>query len=86
VFGRQEMDEARTIVDESDEADLYQRLQDRGMPTLPASMTGAASGLVGMSLVLTLAAGPLVAYTDRAATDLLEREPYISAVLPEPLR
>ena len=42
--------------------------------------------LVAMSLTITVVAGPLFALTDRAAHDLLERSPYISAVLPEELR
>lgn len=48
----------------------------------PASMVGATTGLVAMSLALAVGAGPLVDYTDRAARDLLLRTPYIGAVLP----
>lgn len=50
---------------------------------LPAPMVGAAAGLVAMSLALAATAGPLLAYTERAALDLLAREPYLTAVLPE---
>jgi multicomponent Na+:H+ antiporter subunit D len=49
-------------------------------------MLGATVGLVAVSLLLTVVAGPLFAFTDRAAEDLLERSPYISAVLPEEVR
>lgn len=50
---------------------------------MPASMVGATSGLVAMSLALAVGAGPLVDYTDRAARDLRLRTPYLEAVLPE---
>ncbi len=39
--------------------------------------------LVGVGLALSLVAGPLFGFTDRAATDLIERTPYISAVFPD---
>jgi multicomponent Na+:H+ antiporter subunit D len=39
--------------------------------------------LVGLSVGITFVAGPLLGITDRAATDLLERTPYIEAVLGE---
>ena len=42
--------------------------------------------LIAGSLALTLVAGPLFGYTDRAAADLLQRDPYISAVLSEGVR
>ncbi len=32
-------------------------------------------------MLLTVVAGPLFEFTDRAASDLVERTPYISAVL-----
>jgi multicomponent Na+:H+ antiporter subunit D len=87
TFGRREMDEARSILDETNVRDLHQRLEAGDLPTrLPRSMLGATVGLVAVSLLLTVVAGPLFAFTDRAAEDLLERSPYISAVLPEDVR
>ncbi len=69
---------------ESEERDLYQRLQDGDLPDrLPRTMSGAALSLVSLSLLLTIVAGPLFDYTERAATDLLRRTPYLSAVLTE---
>ncbi|HET6561532.1 MAG TPA: Na+/H+ antiporter subunit D [Marmoricola sp.] len=86
-FGRREMDEARSILDDTNERDLHQRLQAGDLPSrLPRSMVGATVGLVAVTLLLTVVAGPLFAFTDRAANDLLDRSPYISAVLPEELR
>ena len=46
-------------------------------------MTGATAALVGFSLLLTLGAGPLLHYADEAALSVLERSPYVSAVLGE---
>jgi multicomponent Na+:H+ antiporter subunit D len=49
-------------------------------------MAAATAGLLAFSLALTLAAGPLYGYTERAARDVLERDAYIDSVLPERLR
>lgn len=56
-----------------------------GLPRhpVPRAMVGATSALVAFSLVLTVAAGPLYAYAERAAVALEQRSPYITAVLPE---
>ena len=40
--------------------------------------TGA---LIAVGLTLTVLAGPIVAYSDRAAAEVLDRDHYISAVL-----
>jgi multicomponent Na+:H+ antiporter subunit D len=81
-YGRVEREEARDIHDDTPSRDLYQRLQDDDLPHhRPRTMTAAALGLVGMSLLMTVVAGPLFDYADRAAVDLLERTPYIGAVL-----
>ncbi|GIG29637.1 Na+/H+ antiporter subunit D [Cellulomonas marina] len=53
---------------------------------LPLGMVLPAAALVVVGLGLTVAAGPLYAYTERAATALVERTPYIEAVLPDGLR
>ena len=45
-------------------------------------MVGATGSLVAFSLGLTVVAGPLFGYTGRAAQDLLDRDHYISSVLP----
>jgi multicomponent Na+:H+ antiporter subunit D len=46
-----------------------------------ALMTGATVGLVAVSLVIAVAAGPLYDYAERAAEDLLDRSAYAEAVL-----
>ena len=48
---------------------------------LPKSMVGATVALVAFGLAMTVFAGPLIAYSSEAATDLMARTPYIDAVL-----
>ncbi|MFG1812224.1 Na+/H+ antiporter subunit D [Kribbella sp. NPDC049174] len=84
TFEARDLDEARSIVDEGDGSnqDLHQLIEAGSLPQrLPRTMVGAAAGLVILSLALTLVAGPLFDYTDRAARDLLDRGIYISSVL-----
>jgi multicomponent Na+:H+ antiporter subunit D len=69
--------------EDDNQSDLHELLEAGELPErLPRSMTAATAGLVGVSLAITLAAGPLYAYADRAAEDLSSRDPYIGAVLP----
>ncbi len=61
----------------------YERVTARGKRLKPLS-TGLVlptAGLVVMTLAFTVFAGPLYDLADRAATDMLDRTPYISAVL-----
>lgn len=51
---------------------------DRPMPRI---MLGATGALVGVSLLLTLFAGPLMHYADHAARAIMDRSPYVSSVL-----
>ncbi|MBX3285562.1 MAG: Na+/H+ antiporter subunit D [Actinobacteria bacterium] len=44
-------------------------------------MAGATAGLVALSLGIAVASGPLYDLAERAATDLVDRRPYIEAVL-----
>jgi multicomponent Na+:H+ antiporter subunit D len=70
--------------EDENQRDLHELLEAGELPDrLPRSMTGATAGLVAVSLAITLAAGPLYAYADRAAQDLTSRDPYIGSVLPE---
>lgn len=50
-------------------------------PRTPWLMSGATAALVVFSLGLTVFAGPLMNYSESAAESLLERAPYVSAVL-----
>ncbi|QHY97135.1 Na(+)/H(+) antiporter subunit D [Streptomyces sp. S4.7] len=47
----------------------------------PAAMTAATTGAVALGLAFTVLAGPLTAFTDRSAGELIERSPYIDEVL-----
>jgi multicomponent Na+:H+ antiporter subunit D len=88
TFSSRDEDEARSIVDEDDiNQDLYQLEQEGRLPTrLPRTMVGATGGLVAVSLALTVFAGPLFAFTERGAANLIDRNVYIDAVLPEESR
>jgi multicomponent Na+:H+ antiporter subunit D len=48
---------------------------------MPAGMLVPTLGLIGVGLALTVAAGPIFAYSDRAAAEVRDRGEYISAVL-----
>jgi len=50
---------------------------------LPGGMVGPAAALVGLGLTLTVVAGPLFGFTERAAAQLRDPSQYISAVLPD---
>ena len=53
---------------------------------LPSTMLAATAAMTAVGLVITLVAGPLFAFTQRAATDLMARDPYITSVLPPEAR
>jgi multicomponent Na+:H+ antiporter subunit D len=81
-----DVEEARRILDddEGSDRDLQQLIEEGSLPTrLPRTMVAATAGLVGVSLALTVLAGPLFSYTERTAADLLHPDTYVSAVLPE---
>jgi multicomponent Na+:H+ antiporter subunit D len=54
------------------------RISERPLPRL---MVAATSGMVAVTLLLTVVAGPLYGLAERAGADLLDRTPYIDAVL-----
>jgi multicomponent Na+:H+ antiporter subunit D len=56
-------------------------LQDPPDTRLPTGMVGTTAALVAVGLSLTVFAGPLFGYTERAARDLRLQTPYINAVL-----
>ena len=85
TYALRDQDEARSILDEADGSnqDLYQ-LTSQGLleHRLPRTMVGATGALVVCSLALTVVAGPMFGYTRHAAHDILDRDRYISSVLP----
>ena len=48
---------------------------------LPRVMGGATAAMIAFTLALTVLAGPLMTYADEAASSVLERVPYVGAVL-----
>jgi len=58
------------------------RFSDRGATrVMPSVMVWCTGALVAVGVALTVFAGPLFTFADRAATHLRERAPYIEAVL-----
>jgi multicomponent Na+:H+ antiporter subunit D len=53
-------------------------------PLLPRLMVGSTMAMVALGVALTVLAGPLFAVSEQAATDLLGRTAYVSAVLGGP--
>ncbi|MFJ6855554.1 Na+/H+ antiporter subunit D [Streptomyces sp. NPDC091271] len=47
----------------------------------PRAMTAATAGAVLLGLAFTVLAGPLAAFTDRSAAELIARRPYVEEVL-----
>ena len=48
---------------------------------MPIGMVVPTMALIAVGLVLTVAAGPIFGYSDRAADEVLDRGQYITAVL-----
>ena len=48
---------------------------------MPVGMLVPTGALIAVGLALTVLAGPIFAYSDRAAAEVLDRDQYISAVL-----
>ena len=59
---------------------------DTAPRALPRTMLGATAAMTAVGLLITVVAGPLFAYTQRAASDLVRRDPYVTTVLPEEVR
>jgi multicomponent Na+:H+ antiporter subunit D len=58
----------------------------RTTTTTPRLMVLATTGMVVLTLALTVLAGPIFALTDRTATEIGDRDRLISTVLPEEMR
>jgi multicomponent Na+:H+ antiporter subunit D len=84
TYGIADQDEARSILDEDDATQDLHQLTRQGLvdTRLPRTMVAATATLFACSLAFSVVAGPLFGYADRAAADLLDRDTYISAVLP----
>jgi multicomponent Na+:H+ antiporter subunit D len=80
----QDVAEARRLGDDEQPERDFHQLREAGEDQrhLPVSMVGPAAFLVVLSVTLTVLAGPLFGYADRAADDLLDPSSYVEAVLP----
>jgi multicomponent Na+:H+ antiporter subunit D len=56
----------------------------RALRPLPGVMVAATAAMVVVTASLTILAGPLYGFTQRAADDLLDRSPYVQAVFADP--
>ena len=56
------------------------RRRSRAAAPLPRVMVGATTAMVVVTVALTVLAGPLYGVAERAAADLLDRTPYLTAV------
>jgi multicomponent Na+:H+ antiporter subunit D len=61
--------------------DRHRGRRPSALRPLPAVMLGATMAMVAVTATLTVIAGPLYGYTDRAAADLRDRTPYLESVL-----
>jgi multicomponent Na+:H+ antiporter subunit D len=72
------MASASTLLDEPEDVALVDR---RDVGKMPVGMVLPTIALIGVGLALTVLAGPIVSYADRAAGELLDRGQYITAVV-----
>jgi multicomponent Na+:H+ antiporter subunit D len=69
------------LLDDSEDIELVHR-DDVGR--MPVGMLAPTGALIAVGLTLTVLAGPIFAYSERAADQILDREEYISAVVENP--
>ena len=67
------------LLDDADEDVAYADRDDVGR--MPVGMLVPTGALIAVGLALTVFAGPIFAYSERAADEVLDRGQYISAVL-----
>jgi multicomponent Na+:H+ antiporter subunit D len=67
------------LLDDSEEDVTYSERDDVGR--MPVGMLLPTGALIAVGLTLTVLAGPIFGYAERAADEVLDRGQYISAVL-----
>ncbi len=76
-------DSAPSVLLDDYSADIaYDDRDDVGR--MPIGMVAPTMALIAVGVALTVAAGPIFGYTDRAASEVLDRGQYITAVLGRP--
>ena len=85
TVSRRDIEEARRLGDDNEPDRDFFTLIEAGEDSRhsPLGMLLPAGALVAASVLLSVVAGPLYAFSDRAAGDLHERTPYLSSVLTE---
>jgi multicomponent Na+:H+ antiporter subunit D len=68
-----------SLIDDSEEDVAYADRDDVGR--MPVGMLIPTGALIAVGLALTVFAGPIFAFTERAAAEVLDRGQYVSAVL-----
>jgi multicomponent Na+:H+ antiporter subunit D len=83
TVSKQDIEEARRLGDDDmPERDLHTLIEaGEDNRHSPLGMLLPAAGLVAVSVLLSVVAGPLYALCERASDDLHDRDPYLSSVL-----
>lgn len=72
------------LLDDTEESVDVEYLERDDVGRMPVGMLAPTGALIVVGLMLTVLAGPIFAYSDRAAVEVLDRGQYITAVLGEP--
>ncbi|MGB3356509.1 MAG: Na+/H+ antiporter subunit D [Mycobacterium sp.] len=74
------------LVDNTDDTMDIQLADRDDVGRMPVGMLAPTGALIAVGITLTVLAGPIFAYSERAGTEVLDRGQYITAVLGEPRR
>ncbi len=72
------------LIDQTDESDDISFSDRQDVGRMPMGMLIPTVALIAVGLALTLAAGPIFGYSDRAAEEVLDPAQYVSAVMGTP--
>ncbi|MCH9641626.1 MAG: Na+/H+ antiporter subunit D [Actinomycetia bacterium] len=72
------------LLDNTEESTDIALVERDDVGRMPVGMLAPTGALITVGLLLSVLAGPIFAYTERAADEVLDRGQYISAVLGEP--
>lgn len=71
------------LLDDTSESDDIEFVDRDHVGRMPAGMLVPTAALIAVGLALTVAAGPIFAYSGRAAGEVIDRDRYITAVVGE---
>ena len=69
------------LLDESEDSDDVSYVDRDDVGRMPVGMVVPTAALILVGLALTVFAGPIFAFSERAAAEVIDRGQYISAVL-----